>query len=198
MKVKRFLMLGVVAVCSLTACAKEVSPADFQAEIDKIEPYSYNQAKAKYKCTADGSGVFASDANQFKTGEITVTFGKNSGNQNIDPMNELVRACASYIFTIQGINLSNLMSSLRQNDMITTFSFYTGPLSMKYVTSGIKTENGIDIKMKYVGNYQFEKYGYCVKATETFEAKVDYKEKGITIEGSLKVTQKATVSYKNV
>lgn len=199
MKLRKVLICSAALVL-LTGCSlfggQKVSAAKFQAAIDKIEEHQYSKAVVSYSIDMKGTGLYE-DSTEKASGKIEYTYDADSKTWKTDSSD---KHAGEYKYSLYSIRGTKVDTDEKEDDddssYKTTTTYYVNPLGAKSTIKGESTTLGVTVKMNNSYSYTFDKYGFVTKSTSKVDQSTEGGSSGITVSGTVKGTEKVTVSYK--
>ena len=203
------LVLGLTAVCALTACGggkgKEVSAKEFKAEAAKIEAHQYTSATLTYEITEKGKTVDdeslaaallggevkTKDVNESEKGSIEYKFENGEWTTGSNDAH-----AAEYAETMS-MNLKDMVGTL-SDDGVDGYHFYVNPFGVEAVLNIEPTEIYAGIKGgTTMSSYSaYDKYGFVTKGEVKATVTMDFT--GSSVESLAKLGKLESITNANI
>ena len=195
MKLIKTFFIGAAAL-TLSACAMgggakgtKVSEEKFAAEAAKVEDHQYSKATVKYSIVEKHKN----DGEKDVTEKGTLKFSFSNGSWGLDAgqsMPEAIREYDEYL----GLRISYAMSMIPSGQGY-TINYYTNPLGMYAKMSQKQSESGVSYSVSASAYMGFDKYGYLVEATSTYDYSYKVSAGGVSASQSANEKNEVTISY---
>ncbi len=188
-KMKKFttLVLGLTAVCALTACGggrgKEVSAKEFKAEAAKIEEHQYTSATLNYDITTKGKTVDEEsiaaallggeiktvDVDEHEKGTIEYKFEDGEWTTSSDDVH-----ASQYLETL-GESLKVMVETL-PDEGVKGYKFFVGPFGVEATLTlePMELYDGIKAGSSMATYSEFDKFGFVTKAEAKATTSMDF------------------------
>ncbi len=207
------LVMGLAAVCALTACGEskgtKVSEEKFKEKAAAIEEHDYSEATVKWNYKESGTTpsyneetgkLETKEESVDKKGEFKATF--SNGSWKTEEKDSYAQQFFSMLsMNLKDVDLKDLTSSASQTaehyKVEANTSFYTGPLGVAVTAKG-DIDGGEEGKGKLdLSTYiAFDQYGFVTKVSYKGTIDVEAKYGEQTIKVSEKMDMSCTISYK--
>lgn len=196
MKLIKTFFIGATAL-TLSACAmgggakgQKVSEEKFAAEAAKVEDHQYSKATVKYSIVEKHKNDGEKDVNE----KGTLKFSFSNGSWELDAGQNMPEAIGEYEDYL-GLRISYAMSMIPSGEEAYTVSYYTNPLGVYAKMSQKASESGVSISMSASSYMGFDKYGYLVEATSSYDYSYKVSVAGVSSSQSANEKMEVNISY---
>ena len=199
------LVMGLAAVCALTACGgkgKEVKAEELTKKAAEIEDHEYSEATIKYSYSIDSTGMGENQKDSEKA-TVKFTFDKEKKEWTTDNTEaKYASMFKSYLYdnlkamaAAGEIDVSESMETFKQYGEIKA-KYYVNPFGLAGEAKFDYNEEGVSMKGTMSTYVAFDKYGFCTKIESKADITMKMEIAGQKIDGTYKVDESATISYK--
>ena len=198
MKLIKTFFIGATAL-TLSACSMgggaggasgtKCSEEQFLEEAAKVENHQYTKATAKYSIVEKDSSDSSGNVNE----KGTLTFTYKDGYWQPDSGQKVSDAAEDYEVYI-GMRVTSALSYLPSSSEYNV-KYYKNPLGVSYNYSYSVKESGVSSSQKASGSMEFDKYGYLVKGSTSYESSTKVSAAGVSASYSSSSKAEVTISY---